>query len=90
MPPSAYSNTPSNSDSQSKSPSPNCQEDELVKNLVRQELQNSAMHKCDYLLQKSINSLKNPTLSTLNEIIIHDSNDDQVDSHKQAGPENTA
>ena len=56
--PQAY--TPSHSESQSRSPSPNSQEGEIVESLIRQELQILAINESDYILQKSTNPTKYP------------------------------
>ena len=64
----------------------NSEEGELKENIIRQEIQGSAISESNYLLQKSTNPSQYSTLSTLNEIIIYDSNDNQIAEYKQPHP----
>ena len=78
----AYST--SNSELRSRPPNLNCQEGELIGNIIKQGLKRSAVNKSDYILQKSTNLHKYLAHSTLNEIVIDDNNDDQLERQKQS------
>ena len=72
----AYST--SNSKTRSTSLNLYSQEGNLVDNIIKEEMHISNIKESDYILHKSRNLHRYPTLSTLNEIIMKDSND-QVD-----------
>ena len=52
---------------------------ELIENITGQEMESSAVNESDYMLQKSANLPKYHTFSTLNEIVMDNSNDRQAD-----------
>ena len=45
----------------------------MIDNIIKPELQSSAINESDYILHNSTNPTRYPILSTLNEIIIEDS-----------------
>ena len=54
-------------------PSLNCQECEWVKNMIKQEVQGSSIKERDHIL-RTTNPPKDPTLTSLNDIIMDDVN----------------
>ena len=82
--PTAYSTF--NSEIWCRSPSVNLLKGELGANIIRKQIQSSDINKSDYILQKPACLPKYPSLNTLNEIVVDNSNNDKVDWQRQADP----
>ena len=50
----------------------------MVENIITHEIHSAAINESNYLLHEPTNQLRNPTLSTLNDIITQDSIDGQL------------
>ena len=68
----AYST--SNKEARTRTPTLNSQEDELTEDIIKQDIQSSAINESDYILQKASNLCKYPTFNTLYETVIDNSN----------------